>query len=180
MQEPAHHGVTAAGRLTEVVGETKLGFKIAVGAHEFLHELHEHAARVDAQRRARHDEHFVAQGGERFDSVVGPALGEGVEQPQHGGGHAQLHGHGELHDAGRTELRHEAGQAFLAFRHGAVDHGEKLIVLGIEAERAMCHDGTCGIKKWVSIVVRRASGRKPQVGASGRKAGKIAVLRCET
>ena len=146
VQKPAYHGMTAAGCLTEVVGETELSFKIAVGPHEFLHELDQYAPRVDAQRRARHDEHFVAQCGEGFDSVVGLALGECVEQAQNGRGHAQLHGNGKFHDAGRTELRHEAGQSFLAFRHGLVDHGEKLVVLRIEAKGTVCHDGTCDIK----------------------------------
>ena len=99
VQQSAHHGMTSAGRLPEVVGEAQLGFKVAVCAHEFLHELYQHASRIDAQRGARHDEHFVAQGGEGFDSVVGSALGEGVEQAENGRGHAQFHGNGQFHDA---------------------------------------------------------------------------------
>ena len=132
VQQPPYHGVAARGGLPEVVGEAKLRFEVSVRAHEFLHELHEHTPRVDAQRGARHDEHFVAQGGKGFESVVGMALGEGVEQAEHRRGHAHFRRHGQFQNAGRAELRHETRPVIPAFAHRSVDHGEKLIILGIE------------------------------------------------
>ena len=88
VQEAAHNGMAARGGLTEVMDKAELGLEVAFGAYQFLHDLDEHAARVDAQVGARHDQHFLVQGGKGPQAFVGLALFQRIQQAQDGGGHA--------------------------------------------------------------------------------------------
>ena len=113
------------------MGEAELGFEVALGSHQVLHDLHEHAAGIDAQEGAGHDEHFVMQGGKGPEPFVGLALFQRIQQAQYGRGHAQFYGVGKLDDAVGAELGHEARMAAPVLLDRLAYHGEELVVLGV-------------------------------------------------
>ena len=96
LEEPAHDARRALGGGPEVVGQLELALLLAVGAHDALHNLHEHAGRVAPQGRVGAAQDLVVEHLEAQEAVSGlDAAGlEVAEQVGHRIGHA---GHGRVH-----------------------------------------------------------------------------------
>ena len=136
-QHAAYHGRLARRGLAEVMGKAELAFIVALGAHDFLHDLDQHPPRIAAQIRSCADHDFFPQGAQGMDALFFLPLFKRVQQTQHGGGHAHFRRNGQIDDAvgmqgvGMREHR----RVFRAVQFdGPFDLGKKHNVLCVEAQ----------------------------------------------
>ncbi|WMW66821.1 hypothetical protein [Nitratidesulfovibrio liaohensis] len=87
-QQGAHDARLARCGAAKIVRQLELAAGVAVGAHEVLHDLDEHARRVAAQARLGAVQHFVAQGLQGQQAVFRQTGLQRVQQIDHRVGHA--------------------------------------------------------------------------------------------
>jgi len=117
------------------VGQFQLLQFIALGADQFLHDLHQHPGGILVVKRGGGAEHLVAKAAQGNDPIVGLAGLKGTEQTGNGVGDPQSAGGGHLLDAMRVHVR--GHQRTDGLRPGPpfeniINDAEQLVVVGIK------------------------------------------------
>jgi hypothetical protein len=139
VKQPADDSMPTCCGLAEIMRELKLELKISMSSNKFFHKLNEYPACIDMERGAGHDKNFIMKRCESIKSIISTTLREGIQKAEYGRCHAKIYGNSKFDNSAGTKTGHENITTSVTANHSLINQSEKLVILSVKKNRAMCH-----------------------------------------